>query len=118
VDKIDRDVGREPLLGWWRDTFTLTPTSHTLVAAIDSGSGTMKPVITTTATRTSAPAAQSGGVTESGTLSSELRRELSCNFTTSACPRQLTLLRDFQDRLASCVSRLVQFVGASGVRQR
>jgi hypothetical protein len=33
-----------------RDTFTFTPNSHTLVAAIDSG-GTMKTAITTTATR-------------------------------------------------------------------
>lgn len=45
----------------WRDTFTFTPTSHLLVAAMDSGSGAMKPVITTTATRTSARAPQSGG---------------------------------------------------------
>jgi outer membrane lipoprotein-sorting protein len=35
-----------------RDTFTFTPNSHTLVAAIDSGNGTMKTVITTTARRT------------------------------------------------------------------
>jgi len=45
----------------WRDTFTFTPASHTLVAATDSGGGDMKPVITTTATRTSARAPQSGG---------------------------------------------------------
>ena len=37
----------------WRDTFTFTPNSHTLVAQIDAGKGTMKTVITTTATRTS-----------------------------------------------------------------
>ena len=35
----------------WRDTFTFTPTSHTLVAAMDVGNGTMKTVITTIATR-------------------------------------------------------------------
>jgi hypothetical protein len=34
-----------------RDTFTFTPTSHTLVAAMDTGDGTMKTLITTTATR-------------------------------------------------------------------
>jgi hypothetical protein len=45
----------------WRDTFTFTPTSHTLVAAVDSGRGAMKPVITTTATRTSARLPRSGG---------------------------------------------------------
>jgi hypothetical protein len=45
----------------WRDTFTFTPTSHTLVAAVDSGRGVMKPVITTTATRTSARLPRSGG---------------------------------------------------------
>jgi carboxyl-terminal processing protease len=45
----------------WRDTFTFTPTSHLLVAAVDSGSGAMKPVITTTATRTLAGAPQSSG---------------------------------------------------------
>jgi hypothetical protein len=31
---------------------------------------------------------------------------------------QFALLRDFQDRLASRVSRLVEFVGASGVGER
>jgi hypothetical protein len=35
----------------WRDTFTFTPTSHTLVAAMDVGNGTMKTLITTKATR-------------------------------------------------------------------
>ena len=56
----------------WRDTFTFTVTSHTLVAAMDSGSGAMRPMITTTATRTSARAPQSGGekgmVLPSGTI--------------------------------------------------
>jgi hypothetical protein len=42
----------------WRDTFKFTPNSHTLVAAMDSGLGAMKKVITTTATR--ATSAQSG----------------------------------------------------------
>jgi len=37
----------------WRDTFRFAPTSHTLVAATDAGSGAMATVITTTATRTS-----------------------------------------------------------------
>jgi hypothetical protein len=36
----------------WRDTFTFTPTSHTLIAALDAGDGTLKTVITTKATRT------------------------------------------------------------------
>jgi hypothetical protein len=35
----------------WRDSFVITPTSHTLVAAIDTGNGTMKTVITTKGTR-------------------------------------------------------------------
>ena len=35
----------------WRDSFTFTPTSHTLVAAMDTGNGTMKTIITTRATR-------------------------------------------------------------------
>jgi hypothetical protein len=35
----------------WRDTFTFTPTSHTLVAAMDVGNGTMLTLITTKATR-------------------------------------------------------------------
>jgi len=35
----------------WRDTFTFTPTSHTLVAAMEVESGTMKTLITTKATR-------------------------------------------------------------------
>jgi hypothetical protein len=35
----------------WRDTFTFTPRSHTLVAAMEVGNGTMKTLITTTATR-------------------------------------------------------------------
>lgn len=35
----------------WRDTFTFTLTSHTLVAAMDVGNGTMQPLITTKATR-------------------------------------------------------------------
>lgn len=34
-----------------RDSFTFTPTSHTLVAAMDTGNGVMKTVITTRATR-------------------------------------------------------------------
>jgi hypothetical protein len=35
----------------WRDTFAFAPTSHTLVAAIDVGNGTMKTLITTKAIR-------------------------------------------------------------------
>lgn len=35
----------------WRDTFTFAPSSHTLVAAMDTGNGTMKTVITTRANR-------------------------------------------------------------------
>ena len=35
----------------WRDSFTFTPTSHTLVAAVNAGNGTMQPLITTQATR-------------------------------------------------------------------
>jgi hypothetical protein len=35
----------------WRDSFTFTPTSHTLVAAMDTGNGTMKTLITTSVTR-------------------------------------------------------------------
>jgi hypothetical protein len=35
----------------WRDTFTFTPASHTLIAALDSGNGTMRTVITTRGTR-------------------------------------------------------------------
>ena len=35
----------------WRDTFTFTPTSHTLVAAMEVENGTMKTLITTKATR-------------------------------------------------------------------
>src|SRR5438045_1156345 len=35
----------------WRDTFTFTPTSHTLVAAADTGDAKMKTLITTIATR-------------------------------------------------------------------
>ena len=35
----------------WRDTFAFTPTSHTLIAAMDVGKGTMKTLITTKATR-------------------------------------------------------------------
>ncbi|HZR04254.1 MAG TPA: hypothetical protein VFA61_00305 [Candidatus Udaeobacter sp.] len=35
----------------WRDTFTFTPTSHTLVAAMKAGNGTMQTQITTKATR-------------------------------------------------------------------
>ncbi len=36
----------------WRDSFIhITPTSHTLVAAMDTGNGTMKTFITTTSTR-------------------------------------------------------------------
>jgi len=35
----------------WRDSFTFTPSSHTLVAAMDMGNGSMKTVITTRATR-------------------------------------------------------------------
>ena len=34
-----------------RDTFTFTPNSHTLVAALDTGNGTLKTVITTKASR-------------------------------------------------------------------
>jgi hypothetical protein len=35
----------------WRDSFHFTPTSHTLLAAMDAGDGTMKTLITTRATR-------------------------------------------------------------------
>lgn len=35
----------------WRDIFTFAPTSHTLVAAMDTGNGSMKTFITTRATR-------------------------------------------------------------------
>jgi hypothetical protein len=35
----------------WRDSFTFTPTSHTLVAAMDLGDGSMKTMITTRAAR-------------------------------------------------------------------
>lgn len=35
----------------WRDTFTFTPTSHTLVAAKELGNGRMETMITTKATR-------------------------------------------------------------------
>jgi hypothetical protein len=35
----------------WRDSFTFTPTSHTLVAAMRTGDGTMQTLITTKATR-------------------------------------------------------------------
>jgi hypothetical protein len=35
----------------WRDSFTFTPTSHTLVAAMRVGDGTMQTLITTQATR-------------------------------------------------------------------
>jgi hypothetical protein len=35
----------------WRDTFTFTPTSHKLLAAMRVGDGTMQPLITTAATR-------------------------------------------------------------------
>lgn len=35
----------------FRDSFVITPTSHTLIAAIDMGNGTMKTVITTRGTR-------------------------------------------------------------------
>ena len=35
----------------WRDTFTFTPASHTLVAATEVGNGTMKTLITTKAIR-------------------------------------------------------------------
>lgn len=35
----------------WRDSFTFTPTTHTLVAAMIDGSSTPRTVITTTATR-------------------------------------------------------------------
>ena len=35
----------------WRDTFRFTPTSHTLLAAIDTGGGQMKTLITTRAKR-------------------------------------------------------------------
>jgi hypothetical protein len=35
----------------WRDSFTFTPTSHILVAAIRVGNGTMQTLITTKATR-------------------------------------------------------------------
>jgi hypothetical protein len=35
----------------WRDSFTFTPTSHTLIAATEAGDGNMKTMITTRATR-------------------------------------------------------------------
>jgi len=35
----------------WRDTFTFTPNSHTLVLAIEIGDGAMQTQITTKATR-------------------------------------------------------------------
>jgi len=35
----------------WRDSFSFTPTSHTLVAAVNAGNGKMKVLITTKATR-------------------------------------------------------------------
>jgi hypothetical protein len=36
----------------WRDSFVhITPTSHSLLAAVDAGGGTMKTLITTTSTR-------------------------------------------------------------------
>jgi len=35
----------------WRDTFTFTPNLHTLVAALDTGNGTLKTVITIKASR-------------------------------------------------------------------
>jgi hypothetical protein len=35
----------------WQDTFTITPASHTLIAAMDTGDGKMKTLITTRATR-------------------------------------------------------------------
>ena len=35
----------------WRDSFTFTPISHNLEAAVDTGNGIMKVVITTRATR-------------------------------------------------------------------
>jgi hypothetical protein len=35
----------------WRDTFTFTPASHTLVAAMKAEDGAMQPLITTKATR-------------------------------------------------------------------
>jgi hypothetical protein len=35
----------------WRDSFSFAPTSHTLVAAIDKGNGTIQTLITTRATR-------------------------------------------------------------------
>ena len=35
----------------WRDTFEFAPTSHSLTAAVDTGNGTMTPVIITKAKR-------------------------------------------------------------------
>lgn len=35
----------------WRDSFSFTPSSHTLVAAVNAGNGKMKVLITTKATR-------------------------------------------------------------------
>jgi len=35
----------------WRDSFSFTPSSHTLVAAVNQGDGTMRVLITTLATR-------------------------------------------------------------------
>ena len=38
----------------WRDTFTFTPTTHTLIAAMEVGDGTMKTMITTKGIRVTA----------------------------------------------------------------
>jgi carboxyl-terminal processing protease len=45
----------------WRDTFTFTPNSHTLVAAMDLGTRAVKTVITTTATRVAVRASLPSG---------------------------------------------------------
>jgi carboxyl-terminal processing protease len=60
----------------WRDTFTFTSNSHTLVAAVDAGNGAMKTVITTKATRASraaSPAREEATADPAGKLSTEER---------------------------------------------
>ena len=59
----------------WRDTFTFTPDSYTLIAAVDTGDGTMKPVITTNATRSSKAALppRGEGTPQTDKLSAEER---------------------------------------------
>ena len=47
----DYETMAEGKMAKWRDTFIIKPDSHTLVAAVDTGNGTMKTLITTTGTR-------------------------------------------------------------------